>query len=169
MAAKISESQGRRNRAQQARRPREPLPLSCMRTCDRQELRFCSAFGGRLWPVVVEKKFRSLASFWRNRPTPLGQLRAVRADRQSPDGFRPDLLRGRQARGGIGKLGKAGVFARRRPEGGARARINVLAQVKAALGDLDKGVRVVRLGGSWIPTPNFLEGPRKWWTSAPAT
>ena len=38
--------------------------------------------------------------------------------------------------------------------------INLLAQVKAALGDLDKVVRVVRLGGFVNSTPNFLEGPR---------
>jgi enamine deaminase RidA (YjgF/YER057c/UK114 family) len=38
--------------------------------------------------------------------------------------------------------------------------INILAQLKAALGDLDKVVRVVRLGGFVNSTPNFLEGPR---------
>jgi enamine deaminase RidA (YjgF/YER057c/UK114 family) len=38
--------------------------------------------------------------------------------------------------------------------------INVLAQVKVALGDLDKVVRVVRLGGFINSTPDFLEGPK---------
>ncbi len=38
--------------------------------------------------------------------------------------------------------------------------INVLAQVKAALGDLDKVVRVVRLGGFVNSAPGFLEGPK---------
>jgi enamine deaminase RidA (YjgF/YER057c/UK114 family) len=38
--------------------------------------------------------------------------------------------------------------------------INVLAQVKAALGDLDKVVRVVRLGGFINSDPTFLEGPK---------
>jgi enamine deaminase RidA (YjgF/YER057c/UK114 family) len=38
--------------------------------------------------------------------------------------------------------------------------INVLAQVKAALGDLDKVVRVVRLGGFISSAPDFLEGPK---------
>jgi len=38
--------------------------------------------------------------------------------------------------------------------------INVLAQVKAALGDLDNVVRVVRLGGFVNATPGFLDGPK---------
>jgi enamine deaminase RidA (YjgF/YER057c/UK114 family) len=38
--------------------------------------------------------------------------------------------------------------------------INVLAQVKAALGDLDKVTRVVRLGGFINSDPRFLEGPK---------
>ena len=38
--------------------------------------------------------------------------------------------------------------------------INVLAQVKAALGDLDKIGRVVRLGGFINATPHFLDGPK---------
>jgi enamine deaminase RidA (YjgF/YER057c/UK114 family) len=48
-------------------------------------------------------------------------------------------------------------------EGVAAARacgINVLAQVKAALGDLDKVVRVVRLGGFVNATPDFLDAPK---------
>jgi enamine deaminase RidA (YjgF/YER057c/UK114 family) len=58
-----------------------------------------------------------------------------------------------------GKLG-AGVTTE---QGAAAARgcaINVLAQVKAALGDLDKVVRVVRIGGFVNSTPDFLEGPK---------
>ena len=38
--------------------------------------------------------------------------------------------------------------------------INILAQVKAALGDLDKVVRVVRLGGFINSEPTFLDGPK---------
>ncbi len=38
--------------------------------------------------------------------------------------------------------------------------VNLLAQVKAALGDLDKVVRVVRLGGFINSAPDFLEGPK---------
>jgi enamine deaminase RidA (YjgF/YER057c/UK114 family) len=38
--------------------------------------------------------------------------------------------------------------------------INLLAQVKAALGDLDKVVRVVRLGGFINSEPTFVDGPK---------
>jgi enamine deaminase RidA (YjgF/YER057c/UK114 family) len=58
-----------------------------------------------------------------------------------------------------GKLG-AGVSVE---QGAAAARgcgINLLAQVKAAIGDLDKVVRVVRLGGFVNSAPDFLDGPK---------
>jgi enamine deaminase RidA (YjgF/YER057c/UK114 family) len=58
-----------------------------------------------------------------------------------------------------GKLG-AGVSIE---QGSAAARgcaINLLAQIKAALGDLDKVVRVVRLGGFINSAPDFLDGPK---------
>jgi enamine deaminase RidA (YjgF/YER057c/UK114 family) len=38
--------------------------------------------------------------------------------------------------------------------------IQLLAQIKAATGDLDRLVRVVRLGGFISSTPNFLETPK---------
>ncbi len=38
--------------------------------------------------------------------------------------------------------------------------INLLAQVKVALGDLDKLVRVVRLGGFVNSVPTFVDGPK---------
>ncbi len=38
--------------------------------------------------------------------------------------------------------------------------INLLAQVKAALGDLDKVARVVRLGGFVNSAPDFADGPK---------
>jgi len=38
--------------------------------------------------------------------------------------------------------------------------INLLAQVKAALGDLDKVLRVVRLGGFVNSAPGFVDGPK---------
>jgi len=38
--------------------------------------------------------------------------------------------------------------------------INLLAQVKAALGDLDKVTRVVRLGGFINSAPGFTDGPK---------
>jgi enamine deaminase RidA (YjgF/YER057c/UK114 family) len=38
--------------------------------------------------------------------------------------------------------------------------INLLAQVKAAIGDLDKVARVIRLGGFVNSTPDFVDGPK---------
>jgi len=38
--------------------------------------------------------------------------------------------------------------------------VNLLAQVKSALGDLDKVVRVVRLGGFINSVPGYTEGPK---------
>jgi enamine deaminase RidA (YjgF/YER057c/UK114 family) len=38
--------------------------------------------------------------------------------------------------------------------------INILAQLKAALGDLDKIARVVRLGGFINSAPGFTDGPK---------
>lgn len=49
-------------------------------------------------------------------------------------------------------------------EDGAKAAracaINLIAQVKAAVGDLDKVVRVVRLGGFINSAPGFPDGPK---------
>ena len=48
-------------------------------------------------------------------------------------------------------------------QGQAAARacaINLLAQIKAALGDLDKVARVVRLGGFINSAPDFLDSPQ---------
>jgi len=48
-------------------------------------------------------------------------------------------------------------------QGQAAARacaINLIAQIKAALGDLDKMARVVRLGGFINSAPTFLDGPK---------
>jgi enamine deaminase RidA (YjgF/YER057c/UK114 family) len=38
--------------------------------------------------------------------------------------------------------------------------INLIAQVKAAIGDLDKVVRVVRLGGFINSAPGYTDGPK---------
>jgi enamine deaminase RidA (YjgF/YER057c/UK114 family) len=38
--------------------------------------------------------------------------------------------------------------------------VNLLAQLKAALGNLDKVVRVVRLGGFINSAPGFVDGPK---------
>jgi len=58
-----------------------------------------------------------------------------------------------------GKLG-AQVTVERGQAAARACAINLLAQVRAALGDLDKVVRVVRLGGFINSTPDFLDGPK---------
>jgi enamine deaminase RidA (YjgF/YER057c/UK114 family) len=58
-----------------------------------------------------------------------------------------------------GKLG-AGVTVEQGTAAARGCAINLLAQVKAALGDLDKVVRVVRLGGFINSAPDFLDGPK---------
>ncbi len=59
----------------------------------------------------------------------------------------------------IGKLG-AGVSIEDGTRAARACAIAVLAQVKAALGDLDKVMRVVRLGGFINSAPDFLDGPK---------
>ncbi len=58
-----------------------------------------------------------------------------------------------------GKLG-GGVSEAEGREAARVAAINVLAQVKAALGSLDRVARVVRLGGFINATPDFAETPK---------
>ena len=58
-----------------------------------------------------------------------------------------------------GKLG-GGVSLEDGQNAARACAINLLAQVKAALGDLDKVKRVVRLGGFINSVPSFLDGPK---------
>jgi len=58
-----------------------------------------------------------------------------------------------------GKLGD-GVSIEDGQKAARTCAINVLAQVKAALGDLDKVKQVARLGGFINSSPSLLEGPK---------
>ena len=59
----------------------------------------------------------------------------------------------------VGKLG--GAVSIEDGQKAARAcAVNLLAQLKAALGDLDKIARVVRLGGFINSAPGFTDGPK---------
>jgi len=58
-----------------------------------------------------------------------------------------------------GKLG-AGVSIEDGQKAARACAVNLLAQLKLALGDLDKVTRVVRLGGFINSAPNFLDGPK---------
>ncbi|MBX9774686.1 MAG: RidA family protein [Xanthobacteraceae bacterium] len=75
------------------------------------------------------------------------------------------VVSGQICLGGDGKLVAAGKLGGNVSiEDGQKAArtcaINLLAQVKAALGDLDKVVRVVRLGGFVNSVPTFVDGPK---------
>jgi enamine deaminase RidA (YjgF/YER057c/UK114 family) len=59
----------------------------------------------------------------------------------------------------IGKLG-AGVSIEDGQKAARTCAINLLAQLKVALGDLDKVQRVVRLGGFINAAPDFLDTPK---------
>jgi enamine deaminase RidA (YjgF/YER057c/UK114 family) len=58
-----------------------------------------------------------------------------------------------------GKLGET-VTVEQGQSAARACAVNLLAQVKIALGDLDKMVRVVRLGGFINSAPTFLDGPK---------
>ncbi|MGJ4928005.1 RidA family protein [Bradyrhizobium sp. HKCCYLS2038] len=75
------------------------------------------------------------------------------------------FVSGQVCLGGDGKLIAAGKLGGgvSLEDGYAAAKgcaVNLLAQVKAAVGDLDKVVRVVRLGGFVNSAPDFLDGPK---------
>src|SRR5687767_5351864 len=59
----------------------------------------------------------------------------------------------------IGKLG-ASVSLEDGQNAARACAINLLAQVKAAVGDLDKVARVIRLGGFINSHPDFVDGPK---------
>ena len=58
-----------------------------------------------------------------------------------------------------GQLG-GGVSIEDGQKAARQCAVNLLAQIKVALGDLDKVQRVVRLGGFINATPDFLETPK---------
>jgi enamine deaminase RidA (YjgF/YER057c/UK114 family) len=58
-----------------------------------------------------------------------------------------------------GKLG-AEVSVESGQQAARACAVNLLAQIKVALGDLDKVARVVRLGGFINSVPAFLDGPK---------
>ena len=58
-----------------------------------------------------------------------------------------------------GKLG-GGVSIEDGQKAARQAAINVLAQIQAAVGNLDNVVRVVRLGGFINCTPDFVDAPK---------
>ena len=59
----------------------------------------------------------------------------------------------------IGQLG-SGISVETGQKAARACAINVLAQLNAALGDLDKVIRVMRLGGFINSAPGFTDGPK---------
>jgi enamine deaminase RidA (YjgF/YER057c/UK114 family) len=58
-----------------------------------------------------------------------------------------------------GRLG-SGVSIEAGQNAARACAVNLLCQVKAAIGDLDRVVRVVRLGGFINSAPGFVDGPK---------
>ena len=58
-----------------------------------------------------------------------------------------------------GKLG-GGLSVEEGQKAARTCAVNLLAQVKAAIGDLDKVARVIRLGGFINSMPDFVDGPK---------
>ena len=108
---------------------------------------------------VIEDKLRELGVALKSAPAPVANyVPFVRAGNML-------IVSGQLCFDGDGKLAATGKLGGgvsiESGQNAARAcAINLLAQVKAALGDLDKVVRVVRLGGFINSTPDFLEGPK---------
>src|ERR1044071_8254116 len=69
------------------------------------------------------------------------------------------VVSGQLCFGADGKLGAA-VSVEDGQKAARQCAVNLLAQIKVALGDLDKLQRVVRLGGFINATPDFLETPK---------
>jgi enamine deaminase RidA (YjgF/YER057c/UK114 family) len=164
MAAKIGSSQAGRNRAGRGRAYKRDGPPTSAPALLHADLRSAKKITilQRIWRAdmagMVEKK--------------LQELGVVLAEPTAPSAnYVPFVRTGNLLmvsgqicyEGGklvaTGKLG-AGVSVEQGQKAARACAINVLAQVKAALGDLDKVVRVVRLGGFVNSAPNFLEGPK---------
>ena len=110
-------------------------------------------------PGTVEQKLASLGVTLHNPPSPVANyVPCVRTGNLL-------VVSGQICNGADGKLvakGKLGANVTLE-QGAAAARacaVNLLSQVKAALGDLDKVVRVVRVGGFVNSSPDFLDGPK---------
>jgi enamine deaminase RidA (YjgF/YER057c/UK114 family) len=108
---------------------------------------------------TVEQKLASLGITLPNPPTPVANyVPSVRSGTML-------VVSGQICLGPDGKLVAAGQLGGSvsMEDGQKAARacaINVIAQVKAALGDLDKVVRVVRLGGFINSAPGYTDGPK---------
>jgi len=108
---------------------------------------------------VVEAKLRELGVALKSAPAPVANyVPFVRSGNML-------VVSGQLCFDGDGKLaatGKlgGGVSIEDGQKAARACAVNLLAQVKAAIGDLDNVVRVVRLGGFINSAPSFLDGPK---------
>jgi enamine deaminase RidA (YjgF/YER057c/UK114 family) len=108
--------------------------------------------------AIVEGKLRELGVTLKSAPAPVANyVPFVRTGNMI-------VVSGQLCLDGDGKLAATGKLGGVSIEDGQKAAracaVNLLAQVKAAVGDLDKVVRVVRLGGFINSVPSFLDGPK---------
>ena len=108
---------------------------------------------------TVEKKLAELGIVLPTSGKPGRQLHSFRARRRAAVRIRPDLPRRRRQAGRQGQA-RRGVSVEDGQKAARACAINLLAQVKAAVGDLDKVKQVVRLGGFINSDPAFLDGPK---------
>jgi enamine deaminase RidA (YjgF/YER057c/UK114 family) len=112
-------------------------------------------------PGTVEKKLQELGVTLKAAPAPAPVANYVGFVRSG----NMLMVSGQLCLDGDGKLAAkgqlgGGVSIEDGQKAARACAVNLLAQVKAALGDLDKVVRVVRLGGFINSAPGFLEGPK---------
>ena len=108
---------------------------------------------------TIEKK---LASLGITLPTPASPIANYVATTRSGNLL---IVSGQICFGADGKLAAKGQLgAAVSVEDGQKAAracaVNLLAQIKGALGDLDKVQRVLRLGGFINSAPGFIDGPK---------
>jgi enamine deaminase RidA (YjgF/YER057c/UK114 family) len=108
---------------------------------------------------MVESKLRELAITLKQAPAPVANyVPYVRTGNLL-------MVSGQLCFDGDGKLAAkgqlgSGVSIEDGQKAARACAVNLLAQVKAAIADLDKVLRVVRLGGFINSAPGFLDGPK---------
>ena len=156
----------RRNRASGRARP---VPLACAHPIGEDSAAACEHERGEC--RATAQAWRTSWLEWLKRNSRNSASRCRRRRHRSPTmspscaPARCSFVSGQICLGADGKLvakGKLGdsVSVEDGQKAARACAINLLAQVKVALGDLDKVVRVVRLGGFINPAPTFLDGPK---------
>ena len=109
---------------------------------------------------LVDKKLSDLGIVLPVPASPIANYRGLRAHRGIARRFRPDLLRRAPASSSPRASSAQNVSIEDGQKAARACAVNLLAQVKVAVGDLDKVTRVVRLGGFINSDPAFVDGPK---------